>query len=358
MNNQNRQLSTKLSFGVFFSILATNIITGVTFILLLQNGFFRVWKLTSVVLIALLFIASTAIGSVAAILLSRFFLQPVDNLRKAMEQVKNGDYTARVKPVSRQFGKNLTIAQLEDGFNAMTAELRNTELMRKDFISNFSHEFKTPIASIKGMAMQLYAGEVSEEQQGEFLKIIYEEASRLADLSDEILLLTRLEKQQIIPEQTQFSLDEQLRRCMLLFEDSWSNKDIEIDMDLDEIHYISNEDLLAHVWNNLFGNAIKFTPEHGKISVTAKQYADEIRVHIKDTGIGMTAEIKEHIFDKFYQGDTSHKTAGNGLGLALVKKILQMLGGRIEVVSAPGQGSLFTVILPITNATGGKTHER
>lgn len=355
MNNENRKLSTKLSIGVFVCFLAANIVTGVTFVLLLQNGFFRVWRLTSIILIALLFVASTVIGSVGAILLSRFFLQPVDNLRKAMEKVKNGDYTAKVKPISRQFGKNLTIAQLEDSFNAMTAELRNTELLRKDFISNFSHEFKTPIASIKGMAKQLYAGEVSEEQRNEFLKIIYEESARLADLSDEILLLTRLEKQKIIPEQTRFSLDEQLRRCMLLFEDSWSSKEIEIDMDLDEILFVSNEDLLAHVWNNLFGNAIKFTPANGSINVTAKQYEHEIRVSIKDTGIGMTQEVKEHIFDKFYQGDASHTTAGNGLGLPLVKKILQLLDGSIQVVSAPNQGSLFTVILPITKTDRRKS---
>ncbi len=346
-----RKLSTKLSVWVFVSFLAANIITGFTFAFLLQNGFFRVWKLTSVLLIVLVFFASTAIGSVGAILLSRFFLQPIDNLRKAMEQVQKGDYTATVKPMNRQFGNNQTIAQLEDSFNAMTAELRNTELMRKDFISNFSHEFKTPIASVKGMAKQLYAGEVSEEQRNDFLKIIYEESARLADLSDEILLLTRLEKQQIIPEQKEYSLDEQLRRCLLLFEESWSAKNLEIDMELAEINYCSNEDLLAHVWNNLFGNAVKFTPQNGSLQVKATQTAKEVLVCIKDTGIGMTKETQEHIFDKFYQGDPSHTTPGNGLGLALVKKILTLAGGTIEVESEPGIGSAFTVRLPVENKT-------
>ncbi|MBQ3519186.1 MAG: HAMP domain-containing histidine kinase [Clostridia bacterium] len=347
----NRKLSTKLSFGVFVCFLAANILTGVTFIFLLQNGFFRVWRLTSLILIVLLFIASTAIGSIGAILLSRFFLQPIDNLRKAMEQVKKGDYTAKVEPISRQLGENLTIAQLEDSFNAMTAELRNTELMRKDFISNFSHEFKTPIASVKGMAKQLYAGEVSEEQQSEFLKIIYEESARLADLSDEILLLTRLEKQQIIPEQQEYSLDEQLRRCLLLYEETWSRKELDIDMDLEEITYHSNEDLLAHVWNNLFGNAVKFTPQNGSLRVVAKKTDKDIVVQIADSGIGMSKETQEHIFDKFYQGDASHTTPGNGLGLALVKKILNLAGGFIEVESEIGTGSTFTVHLPVETKT-------
>ncbi len=344
-----RKLSTKLSIWVFVCFLAANIITGFTFAFLLQSGFFRVWKLTSILLIVLVFLASTAIGSVGAILLSRFFLQPIDNLRKAMEQVKKGDYTATVKPMNREFGNNQTIAQLEDSFNAMTAELRNTELMRKDFISNFSHEFKTPIASVKGMAKQLYAGEVSEEQQSEFLKIIYEESARLADLSDEILLLTRLEKQQIISEQKEYCLDEQLRRCLLLYEESWSQKELDIDMELEEISYHSNEDLLAHVWNNLFGNAIKFTPPNGSLRVTAKRTEKNIIVQIADSGIGMSKDTQKHIFDKFYQGDASHTTPGNGLGLPLVKKILTLAGGSIEVESEIGKGSVFTVRLPVSD---------
>lgn len=344
-----RELSTKLSFGVFFCFLSANILTGVTFIFLLQNGFFLVWRLTSIILIILLFIASTAIGSITAILLSRFFLQPIDNLRKAMEKVKKGDYTAKVKPIERPLRENATITQLEDSFNAMTAELRNTELLRKDFVSNFSHEFKTPISSIKGMAKQLYAGEVGEEQKNEFLKIIYEESARLADLSDEILLLTRLENRQIVPEQNEYSLDEQLRRCMLLYEETWSAKELDIDMDLEEINYCSNEDLLAHVWNNLYGNAVKFTPPNGSLNVTAKKKETHIEVCVKDSGIGMTPETVSRIFDKFYQGDTSHTTPGNGLGLALVKKILTLIGGTISVESAPGQGSAFTILLPLTD---------
>ena len=341
-----RKLSTKLSLGVFFCFLAANVLTGVTFVFLLQSGFFRVWRLTSTVLIALLFLASTVVGSVGAILLSRFFLQPIDNLRKAMERVTNGDYSASVEITEHRFEANRTIAQLEDSFNSMTVELRNTELMRNDFISNFSHEFKTPIASIKGMAKQLYAGETDAEQSNEFLKIIYEESSRLADLSNVILLLTRLEKQQIVPEQTLFSLDEQLRRCMLLFEDAWSQKNIDLDMDLEEINYYSNEELLAHIWNNLFGNAIKFTPPNGKITVKARKTDKGVTVCVKDTGMGMDEATKARIFDKFYQGDTSHTTPGNGLGLALVKKVLDLVSGHIEVQSTPGKGSEFTVFLP------------
>lgn len=354
----NRKLSTKLSFGVFFCFLSANIITGFTFALLLQNGFFSIWKFTSVFLITCIFLASTVIGSVGAILLSRFFLQPIDNLRNAMEKVKNGDYTATVKPISKPIGENLTIAQLEDSFNAMTKELRNTEMLRKDFISNFSHEFKTPIASIKGMAKQLYAGDVSEEQRNDFLKIIYEESSRLADLSNEILLLTRLEQQTIVPEQTTFSLDEQLRRCLILFEESWSEKNLELDLELEQINYHSNEDLLSHVWNNLISNAIKFTPENGKIFIHAIKSEKHITVRIADTGIGMSEETKAHIFDRFYQGDTSHTTPGNGLGLTLTKKVLDILEGSISMQSTLGEGSAFTVTLPLKKEKGADRHNQ
>lgn len=341
-----RKLSTVLSTCVFISFLAANILTALFFIILYVTGRMKDFRLAYVVMISILLLCSTIIGTAASLPLTRYVLHPLENLRTAMEKVTGGDYNATVEPTKLHVGEESTIGRLENSFNRMTAELRNNELFRKDFISSFSHEFKTPIFSIKGIAKQLYAGEVPEEQQSEFLKIIYEEAAKLADLSDEVLLLTRLEKQEIIPDKAPFSLDEQLRRCMLLFEESWSRKELDVEMVLADITYCSNADLIAHVWNNLFGNAIKFTPPKGGITVTATQDDKSVLVTVADTGIGMTPQTQARIFDRFYQGDLSHTCPGNGLGLTLVKRILDMTGGDISVESAPGCGSVFTVRLP------------
>ena len=232
----------------------------------------------------------------------------------------------------------------------MTHELSSTEIFRNDFIHNFSHEFKTPIISIRGFARQLYKGNLTPEQQNEFAKIIMDESEHLANMSSNVLLLSKLESQEIVSDKEVFSLDEQLRTCMLMMEEQWSDKNLTIDMDLDEIEYYQNKDLLYHVWMNLFSNAVKFTKENGTINVQCHTASDAVYVVVSDNGIGMNEETKKHIFDKFYQGDTSHATAGNGLGLSLVKRIIEMMGGRISVESNLGKGSTFIVSLPLMNS--------
>lgn len=291
-------------------------------------------------------VASIIIGTLLSFIIGNTVLKPLSELVKATKRVMGGDYT-----VSLEIGwiEKHTVKELRElirDFNEMTEELRNTELFRKDFISSFSHEFKTPLVSIRGFARQLYEGGLKPEQQREFSKIILDETEYLSVLSQNTLLLTGLENRDIVTEKTEFSLDEQLRGCMIRLEPQWSAKDIEIDMEeLEDVRFFWNEQLLAHVWSNLFDNAVKFTPERGTIRVSCKRKNGLIVVEVADNGCGISEEALPHIFEKFYQADDSHATKGNGLGLSLVKKITELCGGTVEVSSDRGRGTTFTVEL-------------
>lgn len=290
-------------------------------------------------------IASIIIGMLLSFVIGNTILKPLSELVKATKKVADGDFNAAL-PIGWTEKHTVTeLSELIKDFNEMTEELRNIEIFRNDFISNFSHEFKTPLASIRGFARQLCEGNLTEAQQREFSKIILEETEFLSVLSQNTLLLTGFENKDIITDKTLFSLDEQLRECMIRLEPQWSEKNIEIEMDLDEISFFWNEKILAHVWNNLFDNAVKFTPEGGNIFVGLKRNDGFIIVTVKDSGCGIPQDALPHIFEKFYQADVSHATKGNGLGLALVKKIVELCGGEIRVESAVGTGTAFTVLL-------------
>lgn len=290
--------------------------------------------------------ASIAIGGLLAIIAGNIVLHPLAELIKATKKVIQGDYTAHLEMSWKEKYTVAELNQLIAMFNEMTEELSRTEMFRKDFIANFSHEFKTPLASICGFARQLHEENLSPEQQKEFSKIILDEAEYLSVLSANTLLLTNMENRDIISDKTTFSLDEQLRNCMLRLEPRWAAKNIEIDMEeLDEADFFWNEQLLAHVWNNLFDNAVKFTPENGRICVKCHEGSGVITVRVQNSGAGIPAEALPHIFEKFYQADASHATKGNGLGLPLVKKVLSLCGGQISVHSAEGKGTEFTVTL-------------
>lgn len=291
-------------------------------------------------------VASIIIGMLLSFVIGNAVLKPLSELVKATKKVANGDFNTTL-PIGWTEKHTVTeLRELIKDFNEMTEELRNTEIFRNDFISNFSHEFKTPLASIRGFARQLCEGDLTPEQQREFSKIILDETEFLSVLSQNTLLLTGLENKDIIADKTLFSLDEQLRNCMIHLEPQWSEKNIEIEMDLDEISFFWNEKMLSHVWNNLFDNAVKFTENGGKIAVSCKQNGDKIIVTVTDSGCGIPAESLPHIFEKFYQADISHATKGNGLGLPLVRKIVELCGGEIHVESTVGKGTTFTVSLP------------
>lgn len=298
-------------------------------------------------------IASIFIGTLLAFIVGNTVLKPMSELTKATKRVTGGDYSVRLEI---GWSEKHTVKELSDlirDFNEMTEELQNTEMFRSDFISSFSHEFKTPLQSIRGFARQLYEGDLTPEQQKEFSKIILDETEYLSVLSQNTLMMTNLEHKDIVTDKTEFSLDEQLRSCMIRLEPQWSEKEIEIEMDLEEVSVFWNELLLAHVWNNLFDNAVKFTPKGGKIFVSCHKKEGDITVEITDSGCGIPEDSIPHIFEKFYQADKSHASHGNGLGLPLAKRIVELFGGEIEVKSKVGEGTTFRITLH-TDKTGGK----
>ena len=319
---------------IIFFILLTSSGFALLAILLLQAVFPSLFiRLAPLTITFIAFVTSTIIGTAISIFVSRQFFKPLDDLIKSQKKVAKGDFSAKVTPPK---GDTL-ISDLVTGFNAMTEELDGTEMFRSDFINNFSHEFKTPIVSIRGFAKQLQKNDISEEQKNEYINIIVSESDRLASMSSNILLLTKFENQQIVSDKTGFYLDEQIRKCILLTEKQWTKKNLDLELELDEIRYYSNEEMLSHVWLNILGNAIKFTPEGGKISVKCYSDAENITVRISDNGIGMDDKTLKRIFDKFYQGDSSHKSTGNGLGLALAKRVTDLCGGKINVKSQVGK---------------------
>ena len=273
----------------------------------------------------------------------RMVEKPVKQIMDALDQVMQGNFTVRIAPV-REFAGETGFNEIIKAINAMTAELQGTETLRTDFIANVSHELKTPLAVISNYATMLQQPMTSEKDRIEYAKAISQSSRRLAALITNILKLNKLENQQIFPQPQEFNLGEQLCECLLAFEDAWEKKNLEIETDIqDDVRIKSDAELLCLVWNNLISNAVKFTPDGGTIGVTLKADERNVIVSVRDTGCGMTAETGKHIFEKFYQGDTSHAAQGNGLGLALVKRVVDILRGEISVQSTPNQGSTFTV---------------
>ena len=267
---------------------------------------------------------------------------PVREVKKAMHRVEKGDFSQRLEVT----GFNGEIDELIESYNKMAQELGGIEMFRENFINSFSHEFKTPIVSIQGFAKQLKKENLSEEKKQEYIDIIISESKRLTNLSSNILMLSKLENQQIITDKTSFSLDEQIRNCILLLEKQWTAKDISFDIDMQEIQYTTNAEMLSQVWVNIIGNAIKFSPEGSSIRIKLFKEGDVITAEITDRGIGMDQQTISHIFERFYQGDRAHASEGNGLGLPLVKRIVELCNGNIRVESQYGKGTNFIVTLP------------
>ncbi len=285
---------------------------------------------------------SVVLSTLFAFGFSRLWLGTAKDLSRAADEVCRGNFNVRVDEKNHR-GEFLNMIR---AFNNMAEHLSHTEIFRSDFINYFSHEFKTPIVSMRGFAHQLEDPTLTEAQRQEYLKIIIDECDRLTRLSSNILLLSQFENQKIISSPTTFSVDEQIRRVLVMLEKEWSEKNIELDLEMDEIHITTNEEMLALVWTNLLSNAIKYSHSGGRIQITCDDDGELLHIVISDDGIGMSKETQEHIFEKFYQGDTSHKAVGNGLGLALVKRIVDLCHGTIRVSSREGQGSSFTVSLP------------
>ncbi len=269
--------------------------------------------------------------------------RPVQEITEAAEKIIQGDFSVRIKPRSK-FGADDTFYRITECFNKMAEELGSVETLRTDFIANVSHEMKTPLAVIQNYGTLLQAQELSEEKRLEYAKGVTDGSRRMADMMTNILKLNRLENQQIYPQTTEYDLGEQLCECLLQYENVWEQADIEIDTDIaEDVRVKADAELLSLVWNNLFSNAFKFTEPGGKVCVSLAAEDEYAVVRVQDTGCGMSSEVGAHIFEKFYQGDTSHATRGNGLGLALVKRVVDIMQGEIGVESAIGKGSTFTV---------------
>ena len=281
--------------------------------------------------------AIAVIITCGVIYLNHRTLQTSKTLIDALNKVAGGDYNAKI-PYKRLDGFN----SVYENFNKMTEELKSVKALREDFVHDFSHEFKTPIASINGFANLLLEGGVSEEERRQVLKIIADESDRLSRLAESMLALSKIENQQFLGESKKFRLDVQIKDCIILLQRQWEDKNIEISSSLSRISYTGDENLLKQVWLNLLSNAIKYTPEGGKICVSLKREGGSITASVKDTGIGIPEEAIPKIFEKYYQVSSG---SGNGLGLAICKRICELSGGQISVTSEVGKGSVFTVTL-------------
>ena len=292
--------------------------------------------------ILLLALVSLLIGTVIALYVGRLIVHPVQNISEAFDELSAGNFHVKV-PENEKLRE---IREMARHFNAMTYDLSHIETLRSDFVANVSHEFKTPIAAIEGYATLLQNHSLSQEKHDHYVEKILENSRRLSNLSGNVLTLSKLENQEIVSGKSEFRLDEQLRKCVLLLESKWTEKNIEFDMELPTINYYGSEPLLSQVWVNLLDNAIKHSPVGEVIHIGIRQTDSLLIVTITDHGEGMSEEVQKHMFEKFYQGDSSHKAEGNGLGLALVKRIVELCKGTIEVESAPGNGAAFSVALP------------
>ncbi|MEC0134197.1 MULTISPECIES: HAMP domain-containing sensor histidine kinase [Paenibacillus] len=349
MSKISNKLSNRISLPIYFSLiiffifLITVVITGLLFFLaqvfgllneeLAQDGF---------VLPIMVLIACTIIGTTISAITSRKMVKSIRLFIEATERLASGDFSMRL-----QLKSPPEFEILSENFNRMAEELGGIEILRTDFVNNFSHEFKTPIVSIKGFAEVLKNDDLTKEERNEYLDIVIEESTRLASLASNVLELTQVETQKILTNKMRFNVGEQIRQSVLLLAAKFEKKHLKLNVNIQDYELSGNKELLNQVWLNLLDNAIKFTPEHGEIEVTMKKNEDNLVILVRDCGSGIHPEALPKIFDKFYQQDTSHSTAGNGLGLAIVKKIIHLHNGTISCESIPLQGATFTVTIPI-----------
>ena len=304
----------------------------------LKKWFPGFWQIP---LLADLLIISSLVGILVTRFLSRMFFDPIKKLREAMGKVADGDFSVEIKTRSN----SKEIQEIYSGFNLMTHELQATEILQTDFVSNASHEFKTPVSAITGYTSLLSACDDLTEEHREYIDKILFNTKRLSALTSSILLLSKLENQEIPTNQSKFLVDEQIRQSIVALETQWEKKEIELDVELCEAEYFGNELLMRHVWDNLISNAVKFSPVGGTVRIQLVRKLGRILFTVEDEGPGIPEESIRHVFDKFYQADSVHKQEGSGLGLALVEKILKLEKGSVTVENREDGGCRFTVTL-------------
>lgn len=337
--NSNR-ISVMFSLLTILTLTLTLLVSAALVFLLAKTGILTSRNRTVVLL--LIATVSIVIGTLLSKLASRKPIDAIVSISNATQEIAKGNFEVRLS-------EQVPAKELQDmahNFNLMAKELAGTELLRNDFVENVSHEFKTPLSAIEGYVTLLQKPGLSDEKRTKYTKKILYNTKCLSSLTGSILLLSQLENQELGIEKESFCLDEQLREVILSQEESWSGKDLELEIDLDSADYTGNKDLLAHVWQNILGNAVKFTSAGGMIRILLRRQKDKIEVSIADTGPGMSEDVKKRVFEKFYQGDNSHSAQGSGLGLALAKRIVDLHQGEIAISTKEGKGTTFTVILP------------
>lgn len=340
-----KKLTAIFSVIVFIIISITMFIVGLLTLLLVHTGILDShFQGPSIIFPIIMFaIISIVTGTVVAAVFSAIPLRPVNILINGMNRLAYGEYDTRISLGSSKIGEDLS-----HSFNQLAEELSNTEMLRSDFVNNFSHEFKTPIVSIRGFAKLLQKGNLSEDKQAEYLNIIVDEVSRLADLSTNALNLTKIENQTILTDVTRFNLSEQLRNSVLLLEHKWVSKGIEVLPDFGEHMIEANEELLKQIWINLIDNSIKFAPESSQVTLTIQNKEDYLVVRIENQGPRIEATDLARIFNKYWQADTSHATEGAGIGLSIAKRVVDLHRGYIGVESTD-ERTVFIVQLPKEN---------
>lgn len=337
----------KLSFWLGYTLL-TMLVLFISFILvgllsqlMIDNNLLPENEDTPMFAVLLILALSAIFSLIFFLIAGRIVSRPFIAFKDAFKIVSQGNLDYRLN-------ESMRINELEEvrgAFNAMVSEISSIETLRSDFVANVSHEFKTPLSAIEGYATLLQDESLPKETREEYIRMIQTSARELSTLTGNILDLSKLENSDLVLETSKFRLDEQIRELLVMLEEKWTSKGLDLDLDLDRVSVVSNKSLLAQVWKNLIDNAIKYSDDGGKLIISLEETTTNIRVRIEDTGIGMSKEELTHIFDKFYQVDHSRKTSGNGLGLALVKRIVDLIKGEIIVNSIKGKGTTIEVIL-------------
>ncbi len=335
------QLTLLFTVIVFIIMLVTMLLAFTVFFILQRYGITQPsghwWE--PILIFSLI---SLIIGCILSIIFSKKPLEPIRKVIDASKSIASGDYSVRIN--LKGSGE---LKELNDSFNSMAKELGSVEMLRSDFVNNFSHEFKTPIVSIRGFAKMLKRDDLTDEERIEYLDIIISESERLTELSTNILNLTRIEQQTILTGKKKFNVSEQIRLVISMLDTKWKNKQVSISLDAPELFIVGNESMLQQVWLNLLDNAIKFSDKQGQVVITARRHDNNYVFTFTNYGISVSDDDISHIFDKFYQGDKSHAEKGNGLGLAIADKIIKLHGGTVELEKSDEKKTTFIVRIPI-----------
>lgn len=340
-------LTLSISFALFIVLIVVCIVAALIIYVLIRTDIVPVMtdsQITAGEFALLLGLTSLFVGFFAALLSKKFLMKAIDSIVNQINRLASGDYSVRLK-VGKPFKRLKSIKKVTDSFNKMAEELQSTEMLRSDFINNFSHEFKTPIVSIAGFAKLLKKDDIGEKQRNEYLGVIEEESVRLSEMATGILNLTKLENQTILTGITRFNLSEQIRNCVLMMENKWEKKKLELHIDFDEHEISANYEMLKQVWINLIDNAIKFSDEYGILEIKIHEGNNMIFVSVSNSGVPIGSDKREKIFNKFYQAEESHSSKGHGIGLAIVKRVIQLHMGAVSVNCLDGL-TTFTVALP------------